>query len=186
VKRNRPAELLPDRRGVVGGDVGHGGARRQAGFAAGHIHGEVLGEPSRRRQAHPQSGADRLRVLGDPAQRHHQRRPLSKPQVRQPGGQPALHHRCHAFHGMHHDRRGAPADCAERRADAHVWFAHALAQPGFTRARPCSALPRSRPGRPPLGVGARELSGPAWLARPTSTNLHAPDGCPPRSAGDRG
>jgi hypothetical protein len=26
-------------------------------------------------------------------------------------------------------------------------------------------------------------SGPAWLARPTSTNLHALDGCPPRSAG---
>ena len=26
-------------------------------------------------------------------------------------------------------------------------------------------------------------SGPAWLAKPTSTNLHAVDGCPPRSAG---
>jgi hypothetical protein len=26
-------------------------------------------------------------------------------------------------------------------------------------------------------------SGPAWLARPTSTNLQALDGCPPRSAG---
>ena len=26
-------------------------------------------------------------------------------------------------------------------------------------------------------------SGPAWLARPTNTNLHALDGCPPRSVG---
>src|SRR5437867_6825158 len=25
--------------------------------------------------------------------------------------------------------------------------------------------------------------GPAWWARPTNTNLHALDGCPPRSAG---
>src|SRR5262249_45565339 len=29
-------------------------------------------------------------------------------------------------------------------------------------------------------------SGPAWLARPTSTNLHVLDGWPPRSAGTGG
>jgi hypothetical protein len=34
-----------------------------------------------------------------------------------------------------------------------------------------------------VGERAPVPSGPAWLARPTSTNLHALDGCPPRSAG---
>ena len=46
----------------------------------------------------------------------------------------------------------------------------ALRQPGLADQR----------GHRPERAGP---SGLAWLVRPTSTNLHAPDGCPPRPAG---
>ena len=52
------------------------------------------------------------------------------------------------------------------------------------QARPHSAL--GQPGVPHQGGHRRERAcaiRPAWFARPTSTNLHALDGWPPRSAG---
>jgi hypothetical protein len=53
MERDRLADVFLDACGKVCGNAGHGGTCRQAGFAAGHVHGEVPGEHRCHRQAHP-------------------------------------------------------------------------------------------------------------------------------------
>ena len=97
-----------------------------------------------------------------------------------PPGGPAIsadrRRRCQSRNKTHQHRHGTLEQ---------NWAIGALRHDGrdLPHAAPIRRLARISVGGQGTDGNAAVPLGPAWLARPTNTNLHALDGCPPRSAG---